>query len=138
MRSLPEVDRYDFHNELLRGLYTEFPEGDRAALAVRSEAAAEELEALELEALSYATVRQPRGGRMFCYAPESMEEMDGTRLKAYRRVIESLRPDWAERVRFATLMDNDTYTIVHLSGVPPYPAVAILMNLRDRGELPGW
>jgi hypothetical protein len=36
----------------------------------------------------------------------------------------------------ATLMDNEVYTIVHLSGVPPYPAVAILENMRDRGELP--
>ncbi len=36
----------------------------------------------------------------------------------------------------ATLMDNELYTIVHLSGVPLYPAVAILGNMKERGELP--
>ncbi len=35
----------------------------------------------------------------------------------------------------AILMDNEVYTIVHLSGVPPYPAVAILENMEARGEL---
>jgi len=35
-------------------------------------------------------------------------------------------------------MDNEVYTIdLHLSGVPPYPAVAILENMKERGELPG-
>jgi hypothetical protein len=33
-------------------------------------------------------------------------------------------------------MDNDQYTVVQLSGVPPYPAVAILENTKARGELP--
>ena len=34
------------------------------------------------------------------------------------------------------LMDSDLYTVVHLSGVPPYQAVAILENMKARGELP--
>ncbi len=32
-------------------------------------------------------------------------------------------------------MNNELYTIVHFSGVPPYPAVAILENLVERGEI---
>ncbi len=48
---------------------------------------------------------------------------------ALKRCIEEIRPDWVEQVRMVTLMDNEMHTIVHLSGVPPYPAVVILENM---------
>jgi hypothetical protein len=73
----------------------------------------------------------------FCYSPESYHDLDRERVRALKRSIEQQRPDWVELVRFACLMDNEVHTIVHLSGVPPYPAVAILENMVERGELPG-
>ncbi len=62
--------------------------------------------------------------------------MDRERIRALRRCIEEVRPDWVDQVRIAILMDNEVYTLVHLSGVPPYPAVAILENMKEWGELP--
>jgi len=80
--------------------------------------------------------RAPRDRLKFCYSPESYQDMDRKRVRALRRRIESQRPDWVELVRFACLMDNEVHTIVHLSGVPPYPAVVISENMVERGELP--
>lgn len=131
-----EIEERNFYNEYLDGAYTEFPEGFPPVLLVDPYLPYEDREALELEGLSYATCWGPRDGRMFCYKPVSLEEMDRARIKAYRRIVDTHKPEWVEQVRMATLMDNEVYTIIHLSGVPPYPAVAILENMRGRGELP--
>ncbi len=92
-------------------------------------------EVLIAEAECYQ-IRGPRAQQKFCYAPRAYEEMDRERVRALRRCIEEIRPDWVEQVRMATLMDNEMYTLVHPSGVPPYPAVAILENMKERRELP--
>lgn len=76
----------------------------------------------------------PRAGRKFCYALIAYEEMDRERIRALRRCIEAERPDWAELVRMATLMEDEVYTIIHLSSIPPYPAVSILENMKERGS----
>jgi len=128
------VDEYDYSNDNLNGLYTEFLEEDYAGLIVERSLPDEVREALEAEAECYQ-IKGPRARRKFCYAPRSYEDMDRERIRALKRCIEQIRPDWVEQVRMATLMDNEVYTIVHLSGVPPYPAVAILENMKGRGEL---
>ena len=132
----PEIHRHRFDHERLDGLYSEvFGEEEPPALILNPGLPHTEEEALLAEARCYA-VRGPKAGRKFCYAPVSYEEMDRERIRALRRCIEAERPDWVEVVRMATLMDNEIYTIIHLSGVPPYPAVAILENMKERGELP--
>src|SRR4051812_31775499 len=98
--------------EGLPGGYTEFVANAPPGLLLSCELSYEEQEALEVEARCYR-IRGPRARRKFCYTPRSLEEMDRERIKA-----------------------NDTYKIIAYSGVPPYPAVAILQNMKARGELP--
>src|SRR3954464_906161 len=128
VRSLPEG---------LPGAYTEFVDGVPPALLVSIDLPYEDREALEAEAECYL-IRGPRAKRKFCYAPRSMEEMNYERVRALRRGIEQKRPDWVERISLALRIDdNDIYKIIAYSGVPPYPAVAILVNMKERGELAG-
>ena len=117
-------------------MYTEHPRPARLALDYGL--SHEEQDALEIEAEGLLeTGRAARGGgREWFFRPQDYESMSRRRINNLRKTVERKRPDWVEQVRMATLMDNDLYTIVHLSGVPPYPAVAILENMRDRGELP--
>lgn len=136
MGSRLEIDEYDYSNERLNALYTEHPYHLPAGLIVRPDLAEEDREALELEGESFAGCRGPRSGRKFCHEPESVEEMDRERINAYKRVVERKKPEWVERVRDATRIDNRTRYIVAYSGLPPYPAVAILEILRERDELP--
>lgn len=127
----PEIRRHRFDHKRLNGPYSEvFGEEEPPALISNPGLPYTEEEALLAEASCYA-VRGPRAGRKFCYAPVSYEEMDRQRIRALRRCIEAERPDWVEIVRMATLMDNEIYTIIHLSGVPPYLAVAILENTKN-------
>jgi hypothetical protein len=134
MGESPEIHPHEFSDPLLNGLYSELVGGGVPGLALDRGLSHEEQDALVAEARCYGA-KSPRGGRKFCYAPISYEDMDRERIRALRRCIERERPDWVEWVRMATLVDNDVYTIVHFSGVPPYPAVAILENLLERGEL---
>lgn len=121
--------------EGLPGAYTEFVETAPPSLIVSEGLPYEEQEALEAEGRCYA-LRGPRARRKFCYRPTTVEDMDAERVRALRRCIEDLRPDWVERVKWACQIDNATHKIISYSGVPPYPAYAILLNLADRGELP--
>ncbi len=130
-----EVERHSYTNPDLEGLYDGLLDEERPLLVLDESLSREDEEALEAEARCYR-IRGPRHGLKFCYSPRDYHGMDRERVRALRRCIETTRPDWAEQVRLATLMDNDVYTIVHLSGVPPYPAVAILENMAERGELP--
>jgi hypothetical protein len=126
VRSLPEG---------LPGAYTEFVRTAPPNLLVSSELSYEDQEALEAEGHCY-TVKGPRDRRKCMYDPDSVEGMDPERVRALRRKIERLRPDWVERVKWACQIDNVTHKIISYSGVPPYPAYAILLNLEARGELP--
>jgi hypothetical protein len=130
-----EVAVHSYTNPELEGLYDELLDPDVPCVVIDDGLSHENREALEEEAECYR-VKAPRDRLKFCYSPRSYENMDRERIRALRRCIEDRRPDWVERVRMATLMDNEVYTIVHLSGVPPYPAVAILENMIERGELP--
>lgn len=129
------VGEHDYTNPDLDGLYDELLDGDHPYLVVDRGLPYAHREALEAEAKCYQR-RGPRDRLKFCYAPRSYETMDRERIRALRRCIEDLRSDWVSLVRMAILMDNDLAKIVDFSGVPPYPAVAILENMRDRGELP--
>lgn len=130
----PEIHRHWFDHKRLSGLYSEvFGKEEPPALILNPGLPYTEEEALLAEARCY-TVRGPRAGRKFCYAPVSYEEIYRERIRALRRCIEAERPDWVEIVPIATLMDNGIYTIIRLSVVPPYPAVAILENTQERGN----
>lgn len=121
--------------EGLPGAYTEFVETAPPSLIVSEDLSHEEKDALEAEGRCYS-IRGPRAKRKFCYQPSSIEDMDAERVRALRRCIEDIRPDWVEQVKWACQIDNAAHKIISYSGVPSYPAYAILLNLESRGELP--
>jgi hypothetical protein len=117
-------------------LYTEHP--SPAALGVSDDLSFHDVESLQLEAESFLETGAAArwGGRLFCFSPSSYERMSRRRIGALRKTIEKKRPEWVEAIRDAARASNDIYVIVGLSGISPYPAVAILENLWERGELP--
>lgn len=127
LRSLPDG---------LPGAYTEFVADAPPSVLVSRDLSYEDQDALEAEGQCYEP-KGPRARRKCLYHPRSLEEMDAERIQALRRCIENLRPEWLERVKWACQIDNVVHKIISYSGVPPYPAYAILLNLEARNELPG-
>ncbi|WP_273843870.1 hypothetical protein [Rubrobacter calidifluminis] len=131
---LEVMEGVEFRDEALHALYTEYP--SPATLALKDGLSDEEAEALWWEAKSLLENGLASGGRMFCYEPGALEHMHPRRIKALRLIIERARPDWVERVRLACMYDNTWDGIRRLSKVPDYPALAIIRNMQERGELP--
>lgn len=129
-----EIDVCDLP-EGLPGAYTEFVEDAPPSLLMSPGLSHEDQDALEAESRCYA-VRGPRDRRKCMYEPPSIDAMDPERVRALRRCIEYERPEWVEWVKWACRIDNVDHRIISYSGVPPYPAYAILLNLLARGELP--
>jgi hypothetical protein len=129
-----EIDEFEFREDGPYALHTEFP--DPGGLAVRPGLRREEREALIVEGEGFL-IRGPRSGRKFCFDQKSVFDMDFERIQACRRTVELDKPEWVQRVKDAALLDNTMEKIIRHSEVPPYPAMAILLNLEARGELPG-
>ncbi len=132
--ALEVVNDFGFRDKDVHALYTEYP--SPATLALKSGLSSEEAEALWWEAKSLLDNGLAQSGRMFCYAPKELEHMHPRRVKALRLVVERAKPEWVERVRFACMFDNTWDGILRLSRVPDYPALAIVRNMQERGELP--
>lgn len=130
-----EIETRRLCTPLLEALYTEHP--CPAGLALRDGLSHEDMEALEVEAETYLETSPPRDGRMLCFTPQSYETMSRRRIEALKKTIEDKRPDWVEAIRDAARATNWIYLLIGLSGVPPYPGVAIVENLQARGELEG-
>lgn len=133
MKGHLEVEERRFRVTNLAGLYTEHP--TPAGLAHKPELSPEEVEALIIEAESYLDVSPPEGGRMFLFTPQSYETMSRRRIETLKKTIEVRKPEWADRIKDAARATSNIYLMVSYSGVPPYPAVAIIENLVERGEL---
>lgn len=131
-----EVELRSITVEYLDAMYTEYPAP--AGMAVNKDLSRHELEALQVEGESFLEtgVASRWGGRVFCYTPESYEKMSRKRIIALKKTIERKRPEWIEAIKQAARASNDMYVIIGLSGVSPYPGVAILELLIERGELP--
>ncbi|HJQ29840.1 MAG TPA: hypothetical protein VJ827_10895 [Rubrobacter sp.] len=132
--ALKVIKDTSFRDKAVHALYTEFP--SPATLAVKSGLPDEEAEALWWEAKSLLENGLTQSGRMFCYAPTELEHMHPRRVKALRLIVEQAKPEWVERIRFACMFDNTWEGIRRLSGVPDYPALEIIRNMQERGELP--
>ncbi len=128
-----EIETCRFRSPGTDALYTEYP--TPAGLALRPELSEEEREALLLEARSYLQHGLTQTGRVFCRSPESLDRMHPRRVKALQLVVEEAKPAWVERIKLACMYDNTWSGILRHSRVPPYPALAILRNLIERGEV---
>lgn len=138
MNARLEVEHLDIAVEDLDGLYTEHPRPSGVALG--RHLTYEEQESLLVEAESFLETGTAArwGGREFFFRPGDYETMSRRRINNLRKTIEKQRPEWVEAIRDAVRASNNLYVIVGLAGLQkcPYPAVAIIENLRDRGELP--
>jgi hypothetical protein len=131
-----EVRLRDISVDELDAMYTEHP--SPAAMAVSEDLSYEDIEALEVEgeSLLETGIASRWDGRVLCFKPETYEKMSRRRITALKKTIEHKRPDWVEDIKQAARASNDMYVIIGLSRVRPYPGVAILENLKERGELP--
>lgn len=93
--------------------------------------------AREIEAHGHH-VRPPRRGEKFCTWPHSVEDIDPGSVRALRRVVEFMEPDWVRRVKDEyEFYGDDLLSVIYWSGIPAEAAKAILLNLKARGELSG-
>lgn len=108
-----------------------------AALAVRPELSEDAKEARRIEALEYeARPASLAGGEKFLLYPRCYAEVDRTAVRAHRKRVERIRPEWVERVRREWETYRDVESTIYWSELEPEPVVAILKNLWERGEIP--
>ena len=127
------VREHDLGGNNLEAYYTEHP--SPATLAVQPGLAPRVREAREVEGHGYYR-RPPKGGRKFCFGPRWRHDYDVGAINAIRCVIDDLKPEWVAEVREAARMSNETRWIAAWCELSEQVVVAILENLKDRGELP--
>lgn len=128
----PLIEEFYLGEPDLEAYYTEFPV---SAMAIQPDLQNTTREARELEAHGYYR-RPPRSGRKFCFAPRHAYDFDDVAIGALRSVVDDLQPSWVEEVREATRISNDTRWIAAWCELSPNVVVAIIENLKARGELP--
>lgn len=137
MKARLEVQHRRIRVPRLAALYSEHPRP--SGLAIDDCVPAERHEGLEVEAESLMQTggAYRYGGREFLYEAESYETMNRRRINNLRKTIETQRPEWVEALREAARAADNIYIIIALADLShhPYPAVAILENLYERGEL---
>ena len=131
----PAVRDYDVGGGRVEAYY--FCEDGVSAMAVQPGLSDEARRARELEAYGYH-VKPPHAGEKFCTWPHSAEDIDPLSVRALRRVVEYMEPEWVERVREEyEFYGDDLTSIIFWSEVPPEATKAILLNMEARGELKG-
>lgn len=128
------VMEWEFRNKGLEGYYAR--DFEPSVLAVQEDLRPEARRARELEALGYE--ERPlsfKWGEKFCYAAGSLLEVDPDAVRTLRPSIEQDEPEWVERVREKWQGYWNVESTAHWSGAPLQATLAILPNLRDRGEL---
>lgn len=80
-------------------------------------------------------MRPPIGGRRFCIAPRELAEIDPVSVSAQRRFVESMEPEWVERVKNEWETYKDEVEVIYWSELPPETVRAILTILFERGEI---
>lgn len=136
MDEYPEIDRYDFADESTVGLFTQVPPTLPPGLIMRRCITHEDIEAMEDEAEYLIFEEMLKEDRVYMKEPKSREDMDEGRIRRYRKFVERKRPQWVGRIKEAMQFFNVDHEIVGFSGLPPYPGIAILENLKERGEVP--
>ena len=129
----PRIEEWDLGSNHVEAYYTEYP---YSAMAIQPDLRNSTKQARELEAHGYYR-RPPRSGRKFCFAPRHAHDFDDVAIGALRSVVDDLQPSWVEEVKDATRMSNDVRWIAAWCELSPNVVVAIIENLKARGELPG-
>jgi hypothetical protein len=136
MNKHPEIDRFDFRDESTVGLFTQVPATLPPGLIMRRCIPHEDVEAMEAEAEFLTFEEMLEEERLYMKEPKSRQDMDENRIRAYRKFIEKKKPHWVGRIKEAMQVFRVDEEIVGFSGLPPYAGIAILENLKARGEVP--
>lgn len=111
-----------------------FVEGGMCAMAVQPDLSRAGKRAREIQLWGF-WVRPPVGGQHLGVRPRNLAEIDGVSVDAQSRFVESMEPEWVERVKLEWEFYRDEESVVFWSGLPPESVRAILTILRDRGEI---
>ena len=90
--------------------------------------------AREIEAYGYH-IRPPYGREKFCTWPDSVEDIDPLSVRAQKRCVEHMEPEWLDRVKREWEGRYDEASVVFWSELPPETVHAILEILWERGEI---
>lgn len=69
-------------------------------------------------------------------AANEVDQVDYAGVRATRRVVTELEPEWVERVKGECAVTNDIKVIAGRCELDLIAVLAIIENLRERGELP--
>ncbi len=79
--------------------------------------------------------RPPIGGKRLSLWPTCLEDLDPVAVRAQQRFVESMEPEWVERVKEEWKTYQDEVEVVYWSGLPPETVRAILTILVSRCEI---
>lgn len=129
-----EIDEFDI-GKGVDAFYFHDPDYGIQAMAVRTDLDLPDRDSLEVEARGYCR-RPPKRGEKFCLTPRHPYDFDPNAIAAIRCVVEEIRPGWTKEVKDAARISNDTRWIAAWCELSPNAVVAIIENLKARGELP--
>ncbi len=92
--------------------------------------------AYEAEGRAYLDKRPPKGGRKFMLEKREPEDLDPNAILAIRSVIDELQPGWVAEVKEACRIANHPRVIADWCELSLSAVVAIVENLKARGEIP--
>ena len=98
---------------------------DLHSMAIQPGLSADARRAREIEAHGYEA-RPPRAERRFCTWPDSWEAVDALSVRAQKRFVEKMEPEWVERVRREWEGRYDEASVVFWSGLTPETVRAVL------------
>lgn len=129
------VVEWGFRNKGLEGYIAR--DFEPSVLAVQEDLRPEAKRARELEARGYD--ERPlafKWDEKFCYVASNVLEVDPDAVRALRPSIEQDEPGWVESVKcqWPAYRPNIEST-AYWAGVPLQATVAILFNMKERGEL---
>ncbi len=128
------VIEWAFSNAQVEGYFAR--DFDHAVLAIQEDLHPQARRARELEAEGYD--ERPlafKWREKVCYVATNATEVDVDAVRALRPLIEREEPAWVERVKRDWGAFRDVESVAFWSEVPIQAAVAILLNLDERGEL---
>ncbi len=133
-----DIDEFEFVTPGLEGIYTEFPRP--AGMAIRRGLSRSSHRAREVEAHGHF-LRPPVTGRKLCFRNRVLEELDYGSVRAIRRTVDEMEPAWVDAVKRAAWMGFNRADLIagwlwDEWALDLQVVEAILLNLKERGELP--
>ena len=129
------VVEWGFRNKRLEGYIAR--DFEPSVLAVQEDLSREARRARELEAQGYDEMPISfKWDEKFCYVAANVLEVDPDAVRALRPTIERDEPGWVESVKrqWPAYRPNIEST-AYWAGVPLQATLAILFNMKERGEL---